>query len=140
VVERRITGADLIPQLQTVIDDITGQGAVYLVNLGSVDPSSPVIRGLVSPAGELVFVLGRPDDLGRVFGLNDEEYGWPAPVQVADVVTVDDVAPGYRRHPVLFRGKECVAMSVSWWEYEQLCRGRRSDDERGRSGAREGTG
>jgi hypothetical protein len=125
VVERHIAGAELIAALPSVIDNITSRGAVYLVNLGPVEPSASVISGLVSPAGEVVFALGRPDDLGHVFGMIDEEYGWPDPVQLADVATVGDLTPGYRRHPLLFRGEECVAMSVSWGEYEQVRRGAR---------------
>jgi hypothetical protein len=127
VVERHIAGAELIAALPSVIDDIIRRGAVYLVNLGPVEPSASVISGLVSPMGEVVFALGRPDDLGRVFGLIDEEYGWPDPVQLADVATVGDVVPGYRRHPLLLRGDECVALSVSWWEYEQVRGGGRPD-------------
>jgi hypothetical protein len=120
VLERRIAGTDLIAALPSVLQDIADRGAVYLVSLGQADPARWVLRGLVDPAGEVVFALGRPDDLGRVFGLIDEEYGWPHPVQLADVTRVEDVAPGYHCHPILYRGRECVAMSVSWWEYERV--------------------
>lgn len=122
-VERRIAGTDLIASLPSVLEDIAERGATYLVSLGPADQAGLVISGLVSPAGEVVFALGRPDDLGRVFELiDDPEYGWPQIVQVDEVRSVEDVAPGYRSHPYLCRGQECVAMSVSWWEYE-LVRG-----------------
>lgn len=129
MVENHIDGADLIAALPAVLDDIAARGAVYLVDLGPASQPSAVIRGLVGPEGRVVFALGPPENLGRVFGLIDEEYGWPHPVQVADVVTVGDVAPSYRRHPMLYRGGECVAMSVSWWEYERVGTGAAPDAE-----------
>jgi hypothetical protein len=131
MVERCIAGSDLIVALPSVLEGIADRGAVCLVNLGPVDPSAWVINGLVNPKGEVVFALGRPDDLGRVFGLIDPEYGWPHPVQLADVASVEDVAPSYRRHPMLYRGRECVAVSVSWWEYEQVRGHGRPDTELG---------
>jgi hypothetical protein len=81
-----------------------------------------VIGGLVSPDGEVVFALGPPARLGRVFGLIDEQYGWPHPIQVADVRAAADLMPGWRCHPMLCKGDVCLAMSVGFSEYELLRR------------------
>lgn len=121
--ERRIAEADLIAALPRILEDITANGVTYLVVLGPCDPGRPIMNGMVSQSGEVMFALGRPADLSGVLGLVDPEYGWPYPVQIADITAVGDVAPGYRRHPMLYRGRECMAMSVTWWEYQQL-RGR----------------
>ena len=58
--------------------------------------------------------------LGEVFGLIDAEYGWPHPIPLSDVTTVADLLPGYRRHPMICRGSECLAISISVGEYEIL--------------------
>jgi hypothetical protein len=79
-----------------------------------------VISGLVSAANEIVFALGSAHVLGEVFGLIDEEYGWPHPMPISEVKTVSDLMPGYRRHPMIYRGSECLAISISVGEYELL--------------------
>jgi hypothetical protein len=122
VAERSIAGADLMGTLPQVLEQIDHQGTVFLVNMGKVSESSRIISGLLSAAGEIVFALGPAHVIGGVFGLIDEEYGWPHPIQIAEVKTVADLMPGRRRHPMIYRGEDCLAMSISLWEYEQLKR------------------
>jgi hypothetical protein len=106
--------------LPEVLEEIARRGAVFLVNMGQAAESGGVISGLVSPTGEIVFVLGPPQVLGQVFVLIDEEYGWPHLVQVSELKAVTDLMPGYRRHPLIYRGSDCLAMSISLGEYELL--------------------
>jgi hypothetical protein len=122
MVERSISGADLLGQLRAVLEEIAHRDVVFLVHMGRPPESSCVLGGLVSPEGEVVFALGRPATLGRVFGLIDEEYGWPRPIQVADVRAVPDLMPGWRRHPMLFKADDCLALSISFAEYDRLRR------------------
>jgi hypothetical protein len=68
----------------------------------------------------IVFALGPPHVLGSVFGLIDEEYGWPHPIQVSEVKALSDLMPGYRRHPMIYRDSDCLAISISLAEYELL--------------------
>jgi hypothetical protein len=118
--ERSIAGADLMGALSEVLEEVADRGTVFLVSMGNAPESGGVISGLVSAAGEVVFALGPPQLLGGVFGLIDEEYGWPHPVQVSELRTVSDLMPGYRRHPVIYRGTDCLAISISLGEYELL--------------------
>lgn len=118
--ERSIAEADLMGKLPEVLEEIAQRGTVFLVNMGNVPASSLAISGLVSAAGEVVFALGPPQILGGVFGLIDEEYGWPHPIQVSEVKAVSDLMPGHRWHPVIYRGNDCLVMSISLEEYELL--------------------
>jgi hypothetical protein len=120
MVERSISGADLLGQLPAVLAEIAHRDVVFLVHMGRPPESRCLISGLVGPDGEVVFALGPPDPLGRVFGLIDEEYGWPRPIQVADVRAVADLMPGRRDHPLVFRGDDCLALSISIAEYHRL--------------------
>jgi hypothetical protein len=106
--------------LPEVLEEIARRGAVFLVNMGQAAESSGVISGLVSATSEIVFALGPPQVLGKVFGLIDEEYGWPHPVQVSEVKAVTVLMPGYRRHPLICRGSDCLAISIGVGEYELL--------------------
>jgi hypothetical protein len=128
MVERSISGADLLGQLPAILKEIVHREVVFLIHMGRPPESSCIISGLVSPAGEIVFALGPPATLGRVFGLIDEEYGWPRPIQVADVRAVPDLMRGRRYHPLLFQGDDCVALSISLEEYNLL-----RQDDAGRS-------
>lgn len=118
--ERSIGAADLIPNLPRVLDEITSRDAVFLVSTGNMPESGSVISGLVSGEGDIVFVLGSPQILGGVFGRLDPEYGWPCPIQITEVRTVSDLMPGHRRHPLLCRGSDCLALSISLSEYRLL--------------------
>jgi hypothetical protein len=120
-----ITGADLIATLPTGLDDIVRTGNVYLVNMGKGREAGPVISGLVNPAGEVIFVFGPPAVLGKAFALVDDcEYGWPRLLEATEVRAAQDLMPGHRDHPVLRRGNELLAMSISLAEYELLPRDR----------------
>jgi hypothetical protein len=72
---------------------------VFRVSVGQLPDAGRHSSGLVGPEGEVVFVLGPPRVLGGVFGLGDEEYGWPYPVQASDVKTASDRMLGHRCHP-----------------------------------------
>lgn len=117
--ERSIAGADLIGMLPEVFEEIANNGTVFMVNMGKA-PGPDVIRGLVGAVGEIVFALGPSQVLHRVFGLIDAEYGWPRSIQVSEVGAVSDPMPGYRRHPMIYRGRDCLAMSISLGEYSDL--------------------
>jgi len=101
---QRVDAATLLADLSSVLAAI-GAGVVVSVEDG---------------AG--AFVLGPPDVCGQVMGLIDAEYGWPAPVQLADVRSVDDLRPSPRRHPFLFDGAACLAVSISAGEYAAIRR------------------
>ena len=118
--ERSIAGTDLLQTLPEVFAEIVQRGTVFLVSMGQALEAGDVISGLVSATGEIVFALGSPHVLGAVFALIDEEYGWPYPVQVSDVKAVSDLMPTHRRHPLIYRGSDCLAMSISLGEYELL--------------------
>jgi hypothetical protein len=79
----------------------------------------------------MVFVLGPPQTLGVVFGLIDEECGWPHPIQLSEVKTLSDLMPSHRRHPVIWRGADWLAISINLGEYELVKRNRAVADEGG---------
>jgi hypothetical protein len=118
--ERRISGADLLATFPAILEELSQGTTVFLVDMTAEPPPTSVIAGLVSSSGEIVFALGPPDALGGVFALIDKEYGWPEPIQAADVRSAADLMPSYRRHPMLHRGADCLALSISLSEYELL--------------------
>lgn len=120
MLERAITGAELMRTLPEILEDIAQRGTVFLVHMGDAADAGSVIGGLVSATNEIVFALGAPHMLGEVFGLINAEYGWPYFIPISDVKTVSDLIPGYRRHPMIYRGNECLALSISVGEYEIL--------------------
>jgi hypothetical protein len=118
--ERRISGTDLLATFPAVLEQLAEGATVFLVDMTAELTSVSAISGLVGPSGEIVFALGPAAVLGGVFALIDQEYGWPEPVQAADVRAATDLMPEYRRHPVLYRGTDCLAMSIGIREYELL--------------------
>jgi hypothetical protein len=120
MVERSISGADLLSELPAVLEEIAHRDVVFLVHMGRPPESSCFISGLVSPDGDVVFAFGSPATLGRVFGLIDEEYGWPHPIQVSNVRAASDLMPGRHYHPLLFKADDCLALSISLAEYNRL--------------------
>lgn len=99
---RSIGGEELLADLDRVMHAIAA-GAVFEVS----DQPSP-------------FVLG-PPSLGRVFAIFDErEYGWPEPVDVRAIVSIEDLTPGYRRHPLVVRDGSPIALSIKRAEYARL--------------------
>jgi hypothetical protein len=120
VAERSITGQELLGALLEVIVEIVQRGTVFLVSRGNALESSGLIGGLVNGPGEILFVLGPVQTLGRVFGLIDEEYGWPYPIQLSEVEALSDLTPDHRRHPMIWCGNDCLAMCISLGEYELL--------------------
>jgi hypothetical protein len=120
MIERSITGAELMKTLPEILEDIAQRGTVFLVHMGNAADAGGIISGLVSATNEIVFAVGAPHLLGEVFGLIDAEYGWPHPIALSEVKTVSDLLPGYRRHPIIYCGGECLAISISVGEYELL--------------------
>jgi hypothetical protein len=118
--ERLIAGTELMGALPEVLEEIAERGTVFLVIGGEVPESVCLLGGPVSGAVEIRFVLGPFQTLGEVFGLIDEEYGWPHPIQVSEVKALSDLVPGRRRHPMIWREAACVALSISRGEYELL--------------------
>jgi hypothetical protein len=106
--------------LPEVLEEIVQRGTVFLVSMGKASEASGVISGLVSSTNEIVFAFGPPQVLGEVVGLIDEEYGWPHLVHVSELKAVYDLLPAYRRHPLIYRESDCLAMSISIGEYELL--------------------
>lgn len=98
-----LTLDELAARRAEILDAVAERGEVWEVTL----PNAP--KG---------FVLGPERILGRVVGLYDEEYGWPARVE-ADA-PVAEFVPGARRHPFIHRGDRLLAVSVSRGEYDDL--------------------
>lgn len=66
------------------------------------------------------FVLG-PPSLGRAFATYDEmEYGWPEPIEIDAIASIEDLTPGHRRHPLLTRKGRPIALSIKQTEYARL--------------------
>lgn len=99
---RRIGGTELILKLHEVLAEIEA-GAVFEVS------------AVPSP-----FVFG-PPSLGRVFAIyDDKEYGWPEPIEVSAITSIEDLTPSHRRHPLVTRNGTPIAMSISRGEYDDL--------------------
>jgi hypothetical protein len=107
--EKRITAADLMSQLEAILEDISQRATVYIVEIEGTNWR-----------GHHEFVLGPPSVCGDVVGLVDEEYGWPALVMAADISHISHLAPAYRRHPFIYRDKQCLAVGIQMSEYEQI--------------------
>ncbi len=118
--ERSIDGDELMRDLAAILREINEQGFVYRVTVGPSAAMPEAIGGLVDRTGEIVFVLGPESILGGVFGLIDEEYGWPHPVQSSGIKCLADIMPRWRCHPVVYVDNTICALSVSIWEYERL--------------------
>jgi len=99
---RRIEGIELILKLDEVLAELEA-GAVFEVS------------AVPSP-----FVLG-PPSLGRVFALyDDKEYGWPEPIEVSAITSMEHLTPARRRHPLVTRNGRPIAMSINLAEYARL--------------------
>ena len=118
--ERLIAGPELMGALPKILEEIARRGNVFLVT-GAKGPESGSLPGdLASGEVEVRFVLGPLQTLGGVFGLIDEEYGWPYHIQLSEVKALSDLVPGHRRHPLIWREAACVALSISPGEYQLL--------------------
>ena len=53
-------------------------------------------------------------------GLIDEEYGWPKKIEAENIKTLENLSPGHRCHPFVFRGPVCIAVSIMIGEYELI--------------------
>jgi hypothetical protein len=99
---RHIEGAELILRLGEMLTAIE-DGAVFEV---SAAPSP--------------FVFG-PPSLGRVFAVyDDNEYGWPEPIEASAITSIEHLTPARRRHPLVTRNGTPIAMSISRGEYDDL--------------------
>jgi hypothetical protein len=92
MLERSITGAELMRMLPEILEDIAQRGTVFLVHMGSAADAGSIISGLVSATNEIVFAVGAPHMLGEVFGLIDAEYGWPHPISLGSKNCVGSAA------------------------------------------------
>ncbi|MEM6777839.1 MAG: hypothetical protein AAF670_09285 [Planctomycetota bacterium] len=68
------------------------------------------------------FVIAPPSIGQQVFGLLDEEYGWPYPMDVSELDTPEDLVPGGRRHPVLEQNGCVIAVCISAEEFNLILR------------------
>lgn len=118
--ERSIPAAELTGRLDEVLEEIRRSGVIYLIDLGPATEEPFVPYGMVDRDDHIRFVLV-PCDVCRAAGpWDDLEYGWPYVVRAEDVRTAADLAPGYRRHPMIFREGKYVAASVMIGEYEAI--------------------
>jgi hypothetical protein len=109
VQERRITSSALMADLDNVLEHIAQCPTAFIVEL-----DTPTFRG------DREFVLGPAAVCGAVLGLVDSEYGWPHPVEAREVEDVMELAPGYRRHPFIYRNGECLAVGIQMSEYKDI--------------------
>jgi len=66
------------------------------------------------------FVLG-PGFPG-LFEHYGPEYGWPARVDLEALASIDQLVPGRRRHPTIWRDGKPVAMAIMTGEFEDYVR------------------
>jgi hypothetical protein len=109
--EKSIDAADLMQNLEQVLDEIHREGIVYIIKTEEHNWRS-----------DDRFVLGPERICGRVAGLIDVEYGWPVYTPIERIQSVWDMAPGYRRHPFIYRGEVCLAVGIQACEYEMINR------------------
>lgn len=108
LVEREISARTVWRKLEWITHEVA-KGAVYLVDMSTKNR----------------FVLLPPVIGQNILGLMDEEYGWPSYVSLAEVKSLGDIQPGYRRHPFIVRvdtdGKQTVlAVAVTTREYSRI--------------------
>jgi hypothetical protein len=63
-----------------------------------------------------------------MLGLVDPEYGRPVPVRAEEARSAADLAPCDRRHPVIYCGGRCIAMSTIIAECEMIRAGLEGSD------------
>lgn len=111
VVEKKIDAMELLDNLLAVLEEIDQNQSVYFVRLK--EEGEP---------DEIQFVLGPEVVCGKVIGLHDDDYGWPAIVDADYVKDITILAPGYRRHPYITHHGACLAVGIHVSEYEEIKR------------------
>jgi hypothetical protein len=127
--QKTISERELASRWLEVLEEVHRDGVVYLVQTEN-PPSTGMPVGLIDDDGRISFVLGPPSICGRVLGLFDEEYGWPAPLEVVDITGIDDLCPSRRRHPAILRNSVCLALSIMFQEYSMIRRQLAADPPR----------
>lgn len=107
--ERRIKVSIFLKDLKHYIGLINQKNIIFLLESDNKERQSVPL-----------FVIGPHSILGEVFGLIDEEYGWPIPVKVDEVKSVEHLRPKYRKNPVLVDEQGNIAIVISLIEYKQL--------------------
>jgi hypothetical protein len=102
--ERTISIDELMDRVGYVLDEIYREDIVYIVRVDDGDG----------------FILAPEKIANHILGLYDEEYGWPHIIQTQDIKSVNDLLPGYRRHPFIFRKGGCLAGSIGIDEYRDI--------------------
>jgi hypothetical protein len=117
--ERSISATVLTGRIGEIVEDIRRNNVVFLVDMGPKPDDQLLPDAMVDGDGHVRFAFGLPNACCAI-GLVDPEYGWPCEVRVEDARTAVDIAPGYRRHPMLMLDGECVAASVMIGEYRMI--------------------
>ncbi|MDF2692659.1 MAG: hypothetical protein K0S65_1042 [Labilithrix sp.] len=115
-IEKQITLPELDGRWRDILTEIT-TSAIDVVYRVSAD-ETPAARSRAA------FVLGPQRICGRVFGLIDAEYGWPAYVAMGDITSAAELAPRHRRHPVITAGafdpSDQAVVGLMDWEYDAI--------------------
>ena len=119
--EKHINADALLGSMDAIIRDLEAGGVVYIVNVHTGD-TDLIPSGMVDSEGNTSFVIVPIDAPLRSFeSVYDEEYGWPVMVDLEQIESLADVAPGRRRHPLLHRGSTPpFARSLMIGEYQAL--------------------
>src|SRR6266404_5248269 len=100
-----ITIEELVTRLQEMLLEIANNGEIWQVEK--------------EPAGQ-IFLLVSPSVGGKVLGLYDCEYGWPAEVNLDKEFNPGQLTPGSRSHRFLFHHGRCVAVALAIGEYKDI--------------------
>ncbi|MEM7139185.1 MAG: hypothetical protein AAF500_21610 [Myxococcota bacterium] len=95
----RIDANALLDRLTAVVEAVAGGACIEV--------RTPATRFFVVPVDR---VLQDP-------GASDPEYGWPAPIELDDIVAVGLIEPGPRKRPILTQGGQPVAMTLTPTEF-----------------------
>lgn len=106
IVEKQISFAALEARWREILKEIVAAGdgpdpVVYRVGVDVPDGTGGIPSGMVTDENSVEFVLGPGHICGRVLGLYDMEYGWPAFRDLDRVRGADDLAPGRHHHPII---------------------------------------
>jgi len=106
IVEKQISFAALQECWRQILKEIVTAAdgedpVVYLVTVDIPDGAGGTPAGMVTDDTSAKFVLGPGHICGRVLGLYDMEYGWPAFRDLDRVRGADDLEPGRHHHPII---------------------------------------
>jgi len=119
ITEKQIDADALLGSLDAIVRDLETNSVVYLVRMHTED-TDLVIGGMIDAEGTVGFAIVPLGATLREVEDVDPEYGWPVRVDLNEVESAMDLAPGYRRHPLLHRGSgPPFAISLGLAEYEE---------------------